>query len=469
MGILFPRFDLRNPEHYMARLNEHLEVLVRSYKNAHVLDIDRIAASIGRRWMQDDIIFLSSHGSLASAGRLEDRMEPVAPLRQHFDLRDRDLFIGSVWAELIAMFRVVRQEDAIKLVVVDLDDTLWRGVSGDISDPDPHMVEGWPLGISEALAYLKKRGVLLAIVSKNEEAMIRQIWPRIFRRGLSLSDFSAVKINWFPKTQNVQELLEVINLLPRNVLFIDDNPVERAAMKAAFPDMRVTGRHPYYVRHTLLWSTETQVPFVTSESSRRTEMVHAQLEREDQRKQLSREEFLRQASPRVVMDVIDSTEHPRFPRAFELLNKTNQYNTTGRRWTREEIAAHIGNGAMLRVFEVEDIYTDYGLVGVLIVSGADIDQWVMSCRVLGYQVENAVMVAIVDDLRAAGTSAIRGRLIETDANFPCRTLFASCGFIRDGEWWTLPPGRAIEAPGHVTMELKRFFATACTHTSISRR
>ena len=452
MGVLFPRFDLRNPEHFIARLNEHLETLVRSYRNAYVLDVDRIACSIGRRWLQDDIISQSSHGSLASAPPLTDRMEPVAALGSHYIVRDRRLFNDSVWAELIAMFRVVRQSDAVKLVVVDLDDTLWRGVSGDIADPGPMMVEGWPLGVAEALCHLKKRGVLLAIVSKNEESRIRKIWPRIFRRGLALSDFAAVKINWLPKTQNMQELLEGINLLPRNVLFIDDNPVERAAMKDAFPDMRVIGRHPYYLRQTLLWSTETQVPFITTESARRTEMVHAQLEREDQRRQLSREDFLRQAAPQVAMGLIDSVDHDRFPRAFELLNKTNQYNTTGRRWTREELAAHFHNGGVLHTFEVEDIYTAYGLVGVVIVSGSEIDQWVMSCRVLGYQVENAVMAVIVRGLRDRGARAVRGRLIETDVNFPCRELFARCGFSQDDQWWTLAPGQAVDAPAHVVVE-----------------
>jgi FkbH-like protein len=453
MGVLFPRFDLRNPEYYVTRLNEHLESLVRSYKNAYVLDIDRIAASIGRRRIQDDIIAQSSHGATARGGRLTDRMEPVAALGSHFDLRERELFFDSVWSELIAMFRVVRQADAIKLVVVDLDDTLWRGVSGDIADVDAHMVVGWPLGVAEALRYLKKRGILLAIVSKNEESRIRQIWPRLFRGDLALSDFAAIKINWLPKTQNMQELLEGINLLPRNVLFIDDNPVERAAMKDAFPDMRVIGRHPYYLRQTLLWSTETQVPFVTAESSKRTEMVHAQLEREGERRQLSREDFLRQAAPRISMGLIDSVDHDRFPRAFELLNKTNQYNTTGRRWTRQELAAHFRAGAVLHTFEVEDIYTAYGLVGVVIVCGSMVDQWVMSCRVLGYQVENAVMAVIVQGLRERGAAVVRGRLIETNVNFPCRELFGLCGFIQDGDWWTLAAEQMVEVPEHVTVEI----------------
>ena len=455
MGSLFPRFDIRNPEHFVARLNEQLELLVRSYKNAYVLDIDRISASIGRRYVQDDMMADFAHGSTGGVGgSVSNRIEPVPLIWDHFEKRGGGaLFRDAVWAELIGMFRTVRQVDAIKLVVVDLDDTMWAGVSGDIAAPGPDMIDGWPSGFCEALQYLKARGVLLAILSKNEESRIRQIWPRIFRRrGPALSDFAAVMINWEPKTQNMATLLETVNLLPRNVLFIDDNPVERAAMKAAYPDIRVTGRYPYYLRTTLLWSSETQVPFITDESSRRTEMVQAQVAREDRRKQMSREDFLRNAAPRVTMGLIDGEDHERFPRAFELLNKTNQYNTTGRRWTREELAAHFRTGAVLHTFEVEDSFTAYGLVGAVIVNGAEIDQWVMSCRVLGYQVENAVMAAIVRGLRAAGAAAVRGRLIETDVNFPCRSLFAACGFAQDGEWWTLDADRVVEVPGHVVLE-----------------
>jgi FkbH-like protein len=452
MGSLFPRFDLRNPEYFVSRLNEELEALVRGYKNAYILDVDRISASIGRSYTQDDSLALTSHASVMGFSPwITDRIEPIAPVVSHYDIRWHEVFPGAVWAELISMFRVVRQVDAVKLVVVDLDDTLWLGVSGDISDVGPHMLEGWPLGLVEALSYLKKRGILLAIVSKNEEQRVRAIWPKIFGNRLSLDDFAAVFVNWRPKPDNMRELLEIVNLLPRNVLFIDDNPAERAAMNRAFPDMRILGRHPYYLRRILLWSSETQVPSLTKESARRTEMIQAQVLREGERKQFAREDFLREAAPQVTMMQIDSMDHPRFPRAFELLNKTNQYNTTGRRWTVEEFRKLLQSDTVIQTFEVVDKYTDYGLVGVIIVSGSTIEQWVMSCRVLGYQIEDAVMANIVQAIRAKGVGTIVGRLVETDVNFPCRSLFSKCGFAGMGERWILEADQDIAVPGHVTI------------------
>ena len=98
-----------------------------------------------------------------------------------------------------------------------------------------------------------------------------------------------------------------------------------------------------------------------------------------------------------------------------------------------------------------DKYTDYGLVGVVIVCDNRIEQWVMSCRVLGYEIEDAVMATIVRSLRAKGIGAIAGRLVETDVNFPCRNLFSKCGFTEHGQNWLLLGGHDIAVPGHVTI------------------
>jgi FkbH-like protein len=342
----------------------------------------------------------------------------------------------------------------VKVVVVDLDDTLWNGVSGDIEDVSGFMAEGWPIGFVEALMYLKKRGILLAIASKNEEARIREIWPKIFGARLRLEDFAAIRINWRPKAESVREILEGMNLLPRNAVFIDDNPAERRAMQHAFPDMRILGRHPYYLRRILLWSPETQVTAVTDESSRRTEMMQAQFTRETQRKEMSREDFLNDAAPRITIIPVDGTGHRRFTRVFELINKTNQFNTTGRRWKLEACEAFFQTGGQVVAFEVTDKFTNYGLVGVVMFRDNNIEQWIMSCRVLGFQIEEAVMAKIVGRIRATHPGLVTGQLVHTDVNFPCRDLFSKCGFTDEtgGGTWTLSPEATMVMPGHVTFE-----------------
>jgi len=440
IGILHRRFDFRNPEHFVQRLNEFLEEYVRGFANAYVLDVDRLAASIGRRFVQDDALAIFAHNTTwPTWGMITDRIEPVPPLSEFYDVRHLDLFQDLVWAELQTMFRVAQQADVVKLVAIDLDDILWHGVSGEMETISPEMLEGWPLGLAEALMYLKNRGVLLAIISKNEDARVRSLWDRMFVGRMQLSDFAVVKINWTPKTENMAAILRETNLLPRNVVFIDDNPAERKAMSLAYPDMRILGKHIYYLRRILLWSAETQSAGLTEESMRRTRMIQQQVVRDVDRKSLSRPEFLAQAGLKVSVSQIETASDPRFPRAHELINRTNQFNTTGQRWTASALTEFLESGGTIFVFEAIDRYTAYGLVGVVLTEGATIRQWVMSCRVLGLDVEQFVMRRIVQTLRSRGADTIVASLLETDANFPCRDLFAKTGFTaeQDGSMWKL--------------------------------
>ncbi len=452
LGVLMPRYDLRNPEYFIDRLNEHVERLVRSYRNAYLLDIDRICAAHGRRYVQDDGFMTIAHGGMMPLwGPNANRAEPVAPTAEHYEITWQHHFPQAVWEEACLMFRTVRQSDAVKLVIVDLDDTLWNGISGEADAVDAGMVEGWPIGLAEALAYLKKRGVLLAIASRNDEARIRAIWPILFRHRLRLDDFVAVRINWAPKAENVAEILAAVNLLPRNTVFIDDSPAERAAVQQAFPDIRVLGRHPYYLKRILLWSSETQTASITAESARRSEMVQAQIVRESTKTKLSRADFLAEAAPKVTIVWLGGASDPRFARAFELINKTNQFNTTGQRWTAETMGGFLAGGGRILAFEVADSFTSYGLVGAVLVRDASVEQWTMSCRVLGYDVEIAVMADLVTRLRAEGATEIRGRLVETEVNFPCRELVAKSGFVLRGDSWVLAAGAAPPRPGHVAV------------------
>src|SRR5438045_5788726 len=171
---------------------------------------------------------------------------------------------------------------------------------------------GWPLGLAEGLLFLKKRGILLGIVSKNDEDRARAIWQRIYGNLIPLEVFAVRKINWQPKADNIEAILREMNLLPKSVLFIDDNPVERAAVKAAFPDIRVLGPNPYLWRRILLWAPEMQVAGITAESAARTEMVQKQVEREEQRKRLTREEFLASLGVRASLHQLTSTSNARF-------------------------------------------------------------------------------------------------------------------------------------------------------------
>jgi FkbH-like protein len=263
------------------------------------------------------------------------------------------------------------------------------------------------------------------------------------------------QINWRPKPENMAEILAHVNLLPGNVLYIDDNPAERAAMKGAFPDIRVLGGTPLTWRRILLWSSETQVPTITAESAARTDMVRAQVVREEQRTKMSREDFLASLKVRMTLFEVKNADHPRFPRVFELINKTNQFNTTGKRWTREECVAAFASGTMFYAFEVADLYTEYGLVGVLIVEATGIRQFVMSCRIMGLEAEVAAVAQIGALLREGGATTIFAAMIETERNQPCRNLYSRCGFEAAEGGWRRALEPWFEAPAHIALTVER--------------
>ena len=436
MGRTFGRYDLRNPVYFVEEVNRFLASEMEGQDGLYLLDVDQVSASFGRQYVQDDSITSLSHGSiLTDFGYDHDmnRIEAGGPPSSHFDMKTMEFF-DALWLELKAIFRTIRRIDEVKLVIIDLDDTLWRGVAAEegLSSAVPR--EGWPLGFQETLHYLKRRGVLLAIASKNDEGRIRELWPELCGKVLRLEDFAAIRINWNTKSDNIAEIMRDVNLLPGNVVFIDDNPVERAAAKARFPDIRVLGSNPYVLRRILLWSAETQVAFLTEESSRRTEMIQAQVNRDTTRQGLSSEEFIATLGVTSKYEWIDRADHPRFKRSFELLNKTNQFNTTGVRWLPDEIDGFFRDGGRLFAFEVSDKFADYGLVGVVMVEPArdclTLRQFVMSCRVFGLGVDLDAIAALIaygkslpDPARSVGAT-----VTDTDKNMPCRDVFEKAGF-----------------------------------------
>ncbi len=349
------------------------------------------------------------------------------------------------------MYRTLRQTDSVKLVIVDLDDTLWRGVLAEQDQLTGLETEGWPLGVVDALIALKKRGVLLAISSKNDEEKVQKFWNATIGHKLPLeSSFVVRKINWSPKTENIQEILTAVNLLPKSVLFVDDNPVERAAVTQAFPGIRVAGANPYTLKQLLLWSAETQVATVTAESATRTDMVQAQVAREGARAKMSREEFLRSLDLRIQFEDIRSDRHEKFARAFELLNKTNQFNTTGKRWSLQEVSGAFAAGAHLLTWTVQDAYSHYGLVGVAIIRDNAIEQFVMSCRVFGLDIEIAVISEIERTL--TGSPRLEAHYQETAANSLCRDFYRRAGFSESSGMWIKESRMISDLPDHIAVQ-----------------
>lgn len=430
VGKLLDRYSIENPVYFFEELNRFIAEEIKKHTNVFFFDINDLLASIGKQYINEDMIATSNHGSVIGNfdfGFDQSRLENVQAATEIYGAKIK-LFLKMGWNELIAMYRTVRQTDSVKMVVVDIDDTLWRGIIAEHTPSEMATSEGWPKAFWETLLFLKRRGVILGIISKNEEAVVKEAWPHIMGKIISLDDFAVRRINWRQKSENMKEILEIVNVLPNSVVFIDDNPAQRSDIKNIYPDMRVLGGNPILWRHILLAAPEAQVSKISNESAKRTEMIQAQVEREDFKNTVSQEEFIQSLEIKYEEIKIDKVEDESFFRSFELLNKTNQFNTTGERWSQEACQAAFSQGMKFISFKVEDKFTAYGLVVVVLVQQNEIKQFVMSCRVMGLGVEEYVIRRLLRDMYTAGYTFAKARLVETEKNLPCRSIFKINGF-----------------------------------------
>jgi FkbH-like protein len=461
------RGGLANPQRYISDLNKELEQICAELDDVYVLDLDQIANTLGKKYFSDEYVDWFSHNSVhafmfdealgRNEGNQNRRMESSPPMREHFELKEPRQFHEAVAAEIKAMLRAYHGVDAVKMVVVDLDDTLWKGVLGDKSDKihydHPYMkgrlapmAEGWPKGLAEALLYLKRRGIILGIISRNDESVVKERFPEIFEGELELDDFAVRFINFDEKPQNMESLLKIVNLLPESVLYIDDNPVERARMSNAFPAMRIFGRYFLWHRHLLLNAPETQVRVITEESGNRSQAIVGQVQREADRTSMNDEEFL--ASLGLTISVVRLSEDKsgeKINRCVELTNKTNQWNSTGAKTDIDSIRGFIDQGGEVFCFFASDNYTTYGDICFVSLKDQTVTQFVMSCRVAGLATESAALKHI---MQAQGLDALQLTYIKTEKNSPFR-LFADRFQCIDGSYVALPDG--LDATDHVTM------------------
>ena len=308
----------------------------------------------------------------------------------------------------------------VKLVVLDLDRTVWEGIL--IEDPDgEHPIRP---GVRQALQELDRRGILLSVVSKNNERDALQQLESLGIRHLFLHP----RISWQPKSLAVRDIVKRLNIGMDSVLFVDDSPFERAEVEAALPAVRTldAARLP-----DLPGMAEVDVP-VTPDSSRRRQLYEAE---EARREELSAsrigfEAFLRSCAMRLrLMPLCDADRD----RVFELVQRTNQLNFSGRRYSRDSLANLLDRpGIAPVVMRCTDRFGDYGIVGFAIVHLTEnelrINDLMFSCRVQGKRVEHAFLRFLVALARRQGVATLVCRIKRTARNAAGMQVFGECGF-----------------------------------------
>ena len=417
------------PSRLVARLNDRLADAA-SDESVLYLDVARWAARDGLDQWFDTARWLHAKMQISIEGSLP-------------------------YGEAVARLLGAHYGRSKKCLVLDLDNTLWGGVVGDDGVEGIVLGEGSAAGeayvaLQEYAKGLAARGIVLAVCSKNDPSIAESAFGHPEMR-LKRSDIAAFVANWADKAENLRVIAERLNLGLDSFVFVDDNPVERARVREALPMVAVPelpADPAHYVR-CIADAGYFEGTALTEEDQSRTDEYAANVERD----------ALRNTAGTVAdflggLDMVTTFGPVRpvdLPRVTQLINKTNQFNTTARRMSAEEVAAAATAPENLVLqFRLADRFGDSGLVSVMLFEPADDDRdvlslrnWVMSCRVFGRELEIEAMNIAVETAKSRGVRAFRADYVPTAKNSVVGGLFATLGFTEtaggsaDGEHWAL--------------------------------
>lgn len=336
-----------------------------------------------------------------------------------------------------------------KVLVVDLDNTLWGGVVGELG----------PLGITlsedgkgrcyrdfqHSLSAVKKTGVLLAISSKNNPADVEEVFDTNPMMVLRRDDFAIIRANWRPKSESIAAIAETLRLGLDSFVYLDDDPVEREAVARFLPEVAIPS-FPDQVCNLQTWFTREVVPNyfakyrITAEDSAKTEQYRAN---EARRKMVANFDLDGYLADLGIECAIHVDADNQLVRAAQMTQKTNQFNLTTRRYEITDIARFVESPQhAVLLLDYKDRFGAEGSVGLVIVDLAEgrIDTFLTSCRVIGRKVEDRLLDKALDLCRGRGHRRVIGEYIPTRKNQLAADFYETHGFARSMEY---PDGRQI--------------------------
>lgn len=367
-------------------------------------------------------------------------------------------WLGDQVGRILAAIRGLSK----KVAVLDLDNTLWGGVIGD--DGLEGIVLGQGSGNGEAFLsfqrYLKRltgRGILLAVSSKNDQKIAEAAFDDHPEMILRRSDFAAFEANWNDKPSAVRRIARDLDLGLDSLVFIDDNPAERDLMRRTLPMVAVPElpEAPELYARCIADAGYFEAISFTADDAKRNEQYVANRERRQlQASATDMETFLRELQMTLTVSRFQPAD---LARVTQLINKTNQFNLTTRRYTEAEVRAMMEDPSVLTYAgRLVDRFGDNGLTSIVIgrvvpddsAKAIELDTWLMSCRVLGRRVEHAMLSVVAQDADAIGAAKLIGRYRPTPKNGLVKEHYPNLGFAPveagtsdDGETvWMLPLG-----------------------------
>jgi FkbH-like protein len=327
-----------------------------------------------------------------------------------------------------------------RALVLDLDNTLWGGVIGDDGLAGIRLGQNTPegeahLALQRFALDLRKRGIVLAVCSKNNDATAREPFKSHPEMLLREEHFAVFQANWEDKATNIQTIADTLNLGVEHLAFVDDNPAERARVRQSLPLVSVpeVGDDPAYFVSRICDSGIFEHVMLNKDDIGRAESYESNAKRVELRTKVGDyDQYLQSLAMVLTVDRFDAVGRQRIA---QLINKSNQFNLTTRRYNEEDVRKFEEDRAGILCWQarLDDTFGNHGMIGVVIVRTASkiwsIDTWLMSCRVLGRGVEETLMNLLVEQARAAGVEEIRGEYMPTSRNSLVADLLPRLGFV----------------------------------------
>jgi FkbH-like protein len=415
----FGNYGAEVPDSLVAMVSEvNREICLRAKENAGVLvnDLDYLAGWAGRRHFIDEKLWALSK-SLCALDQLPDVAQNIV-----------DIALAT-------------QGRAVKCVVLDLDNTMWGGVVGDDG------LEGIQLGDNDDtgafrsfqlfIRELSRRGIILAVCSKNEDAVARKAFSEHPGMVLRLEDIAVFVANWEDKATNIRRIRDKLNIGLDSMVFLDDNPFERNLVRQLVPEVIVPElpEDP-----TLYVRAISELNLFETASHSALDAERGQLYREQDQRDSERSRFENLDEYLKSLETVARVAHfeqPDLPRIAQLIQRSNQFNLTTRRYSESECAKMMEDANCFGFSTtVRDRYGDFGLINIVIPRRVDavleIDTFVMSCRVLQRGVEQLAMNKVFALARQAGCEAVVGRYIPSAKNSMVKDFYQRFGFQQQG-------------------------------------
>lgn len=331
-----------------------------------------------------------------------------------------------------------------KVLILDLDNTVWGGVIGDDGLEGIQIAQGDARGeahlaVQRLALDLRQRGIVLAVCSKNTDEVAREPFENHPEMLLKLEHIALFQANWNDKATNIQAIAEELSLGLDAMVFLDDNPVERGLVRKLLPQVAVPElpEEPAYYARTLAAGGYFEAVAFAAEDLKRAGFYQDNAKRANLQKQVGGiDAYLASLDMTITFRPFDATGRARI---VQLINKSNQYNLTTRRYTDPEVAEAENDPAVFTLqVRLADNFGDNGMISVVICRPGEagvweIGTWLMSCRVLGRKVEHMVLCEILEHARAAGIHRLVGTYQPTDRNKLVIDHYARLGFTKVGE------------------------------------